>query len=153
MVKSSCNIMGNQSVDVVLKKIAQLPGFITEWRQKTDQYLASLIPRSRQQRRNDNASSLELATSFFKCRMCTEPISYPRILMHHCFLRSSAHNGQRSGIRKERKRTSPGIPREPRPLRVITADTVWPSLSGECIQVELGLLFTRRPPNQPAILS
>ena len=80
-------------------------------------------------------SLLELATTFFQCDMCAEPISYPRILMHDCFLRPSGaiagpnHNAQGSGIRKEKKRTSQDIPREPRPFRVITADTLWPRLS------------------------
>ena len=125
MVKSSTT--GDQSIDVVLKEIAQLPGFITQWRQKTDQYLANLIPRSHRQR---NTLLLELATTFFQCDMCTEPISYPRILMHDCFLHTigrSNRNAQGSGLRK--KRTSKGEIREPRPLRVIDADTVWPTLS------------------------
>lgn len=131
MVKST----GDQSVDVILKGVAQLPRFITEWRRETDQYLASLIPGSQRQQNGDDNALLELATSFFQCDMCTEPISYPRILMHDCFLRSSGpiagsnHNAQGSGIQKERKGASQGIPREPRPFRTITADTVWPSLS------------------------
>lgn len=57
------------------------------WRESADQCLLDLLPQLRSRKgkgKQISTRSLELATSFFKCYWCTEPISYPRILMHEC---------------------------------------------------------------------
>ena len=76
-----------QTVNNVLGQVSQLPLHLTQWRQDTDEYLADLIPKKG--RFSVPRSLLELAATFFRCFACTEPISYPRILMHSCFLRPS----------------------------------------------------------------
>ena len=71
----------------------QLRSLITSWKEETDCYLATLIPQpsgkgKKKDSHNSKTSALELATTFFKCYWCTEPISYPRILMHGCLLKA-----------------------------------------------------------------
>lgn len=113
---------GETPVSTVLSHVAHLPALIADWRENTDQYLAGLIPNG-----SRNTNSLALAKCFFRCDMCTEPISYPRILMHHCFLRPSGVNHKKR-IKRKGKDENVG-PREPRAFRVIDANTVFPSLS------------------------
>jgi len=122
LVKSS-----NQMVDNVLDKIAHLPNHIVEWRKETDAYLAGLIPKYRQ--RDSPCPFLELAATFFRCFRCTEPISYPRILVHSCFLLPSGAKGV-AGTKTQKKGRKPkdGL-RQPRSLKVINADVVFPSLA------------------------
>ena len=61
---------------------------ITEtWRREADTFLLGLLSKLPSSPSTDEAidrAPLELATTFFKCNWCTEPINYPRILMHGC---------------------------------------------------------------------
>ncbi|KAF9530615.1 hypothetical protein CPB83DRAFT_892575 [Crepidotus variabilis] len=54
----------------------------TSWRNDIDNYLIDLLPLPRPA--ESNVSDLNLATTFFKCHFCTEPITYPRVLVHKC---------------------------------------------------------------------
>jgi hypothetical protein len=57
------------------------------WRREADLYLLGLLsnaPPSTSTDEEIDRAPLELATTFFKCNWCTEPITYPRILMHGC---------------------------------------------------------------------
>jgi hypothetical protein len=118
----------------------QLRDVVASWRAETDRYLATLIPRPSRKGKN-TTNSLELATTFFKCHWCTEPIMYPRILMHDCFLKES---DAREEARKEEENDENENevedsdedmvddargPREPRPSKQITPDIVLPTLS------------------------
>jgi hypothetical protein len=125
MVKSSATL--DQSVNTVLGQVAMLPQHMAQWRQETDGYLAKFIPKPQRKGNVNGALSLELATTFFRCDMCTEPIRYPRILMHHCFLVPS---GAKSRMARKPARDVT-VPREPRPMAVITADTVFPLMSAK----------------------
>ncbi|KAK0211103.1 hypothetical protein DFS33DRAFT_1297368 [Desarmillaria ectypa] len=58
---------------------AELPKISREWRRSKGMYLLSLMPGNKH-----DISRLSLATTFFKCHQCTEPISYPRVLAHKC---------------------------------------------------------------------
>jgi hypothetical protein len=53
-----------------------------EWIQSSSELLLRLIPRS------FAIKHLDLATIFFRCHSCREPISYPRILKHECLTRN-----------------------------------------------------------------
>ena len=69
-----------------------IPDITASWRESADEHLLDLLPQnstSSSTRKGKGKSKsisgcLELATSFFNCHWCREPISYPRILMHHC---------------------------------------------------------------------
>ncbi|CAA7267091.1 unnamed protein product [Cyclocybe aegerita] len=66
-----------------------LPGIFSAWREECDAVLLSLIPGSqgkpnKMQTDTVDRQPLELATTFFKCFACDEPITYPRILVHSC---------------------------------------------------------------------
>lgn len=67
-----------------------IPGIIASWKESADESLLALLAQrsisksTRKGKERATNSRLELATSFFNCRWCREPISYPRILMHHC---------------------------------------------------------------------
>ncbi|KIM48752.1 hypothetical protein M413DRAFT_437932 [Hebeloma cylindrosporum] len=57
------------------------------WRREADILLLGLLSKLPVLPNAEEAidrTPLELATTFFKCNWCTEPISYPRILMHRC---------------------------------------------------------------------
>ncbi|KAF8643791.1 hypothetical protein AX16_008810 [Volvariella volvacea WC 439] len=55
----------------------RLPEFVQTWRSACDAILLGIVPTAR----------LDLATTFFSCSCCTDPISYPRILVHACLTR------------------------------------------------------------------
>ncbi|KAK0228913.1 hypothetical protein IW262DRAFT_1353783 [Armillaria fumosa] len=57
----------------------ELPKISREWRRSKGMYLLSLMPGNKH-----DISRLSLATTFFKCHECTQPISYPRVLAHKC---------------------------------------------------------------------
>ncbi|TFK76262.1 hypothetical protein BDN72DRAFT_227118 [Pluteus cervinus] len=68
-----------------------IPQMCATWRETNDQALAALLPAplpSGSSRGSRNAAAnvqhLALATTYFKCGDCREPISYPRILVHAC---------------------------------------------------------------------
>ena len=128
MVKSSTTV--DQAVNTVLEQVAVLPVRIVAWREDTDEYLTSLIRKAQRQRNNDpSLLPLGLATSFFQCKGCTELISYPRILMHNCFMLPSGVIGDSNGKTLVESKKKKNVPREPRPMKQITADTMLPSLS------------------------
>ena len=56
------------------------------WRREADTSLLGLLSKPLPSNTDEaiNRTPLELATTFFKCNWCTEPINYPRILMHRC---------------------------------------------------------------------
>ncbi|KAK0484045.1 hypothetical protein IW261DRAFT_1466407 [Armillaria novae-zelandiae] len=58
---------------------AELPKISRDWRRSKGMSLLSLMPGNKH-----DISRLSLATTFFKCHECTEPISYPRVLAHKC---------------------------------------------------------------------
>ncbi|KAF9484123.1 hypothetical protein BDN70DRAFT_197531 [Pholiota conissans] len=63
----------------------RIPKFLTAWRAEADAYPVHLLaehPTTKKAAASRN--TLNLATTFFKCDFCTDPISYPRILMHQC---------------------------------------------------------------------
>ncbi|KAF9053059.1 hypothetical protein BJ165DRAFT_1445191 [Panaeolus papilionaceus] len=57
---------------------------ITTWNNSAMQLLVDLLPAPPKRSKLTGEERLSLATTFFKCHWCTEPISYPRILMHSC---------------------------------------------------------------------
>lgn len=67
---------------------SHIPGITASWRESADKRLLDLLPYKSTSRdrkgkgKKIGTSRLELATSFFKCHLCRESISYPRILMH-----------------------------------------------------------------------
>lgn len=106
---------------------------IASWRAETDDYLASLIPQPSvkgkgKKKASNIADLLNLATTFFKCHWCTEPISYPRVLMHSCFAEDPQADDDDDDTEEEvvihRRRTA----RQPLPPKQITYDTVLPTL-------------------------
>jgi hypothetical protein len=79
--------------DRMRTKLSNLQDHISEisqtWRAEADEYLLGLLSEAeksttRAEGKEIDATPLELATTFFKCHWCTDPISYPRILMHEC---------------------------------------------------------------------
>ncbi|KAF7967252.1 hypothetical protein HWV62_35041 [Athelia sp. TMB] len=79
--------------DVILsvqdfKPIAlQLPQFCEEWRMSAELELLRLMTPANSTQglpTVHDRRQLELATTYFECRECEEPIAYPRILVHHC---------------------------------------------------------------------
>ncbi|KAF8163575.1 hypothetical protein B0H34DRAFT_695953 [Crassisporium funariophilum] len=87
-----CELLKNTAIEeeldakILENLIPNAVELIVSWRESADELLLGLLPkptgRSRKARRD--TSQLGLATTFFKCHWCTEPISYPRILMHNC---------------------------------------------------------------------
>ena len=119
----------------------QIRDLITSWREETDCYLATLIPQpSGKGKKKDliNSNSLELATTFFKCYWCTEPISHPRILVHGCFHKTvkskdeaKDEKGEEDDMEDLERDTyiDAHEPREPRPPKEITPELILPTLS------------------------
>ena len=69
-----------------------LPDITASWRESADEHLLDLLPQKAtssttkkgKAKSKSMSNCLELATTFFNCQWCREPISYPRILMHYC---------------------------------------------------------------------
>jgi len=62
-----------------------IPRMTEAWRHEADLFLLGILSTTRTPMNPDamiDRAPLELATTFFKCNWCTEPITYPRILMH-----------------------------------------------------------------------
>ncbi|PPQ71816.1 hypothetical protein CVT24_006206 [Panaeolus cyanescens] len=57
---------------------------IDSWKESAKQQLIELLPVPLKRSKLADEDKLCLATTFFKCHWCTEPISYPRVLMHSC---------------------------------------------------------------------
>lgn len=66
------------------------PYIVSEWRESVMNKLVRLLPsRDDMDAPQRTARDLDLATTFFRCvhgpaYSCTEPISYPRVLVHKC---------------------------------------------------------------------
>lgn len=114
---------------------------IAAWKAHSDDYLIGLMPADssrKGKRKKLDSSALNLATTFFKCHFCTEPISYPRVLMHHCLHNNTMNSDELKGdgdILDEEtdEDVEPVIPmksrsREPRPPRTITVQTLWETI-------------------------
>ncbi|KAF9469335.1 hypothetical protein BDZ94DRAFT_374652 [Collybia nuda] len=61
--------------------LTEFSNIAAEWRTSCVQQLFELLPRP------FDVSALKLATVFFRCHWCTEPITYPRILKHACLVK------------------------------------------------------------------
>ena len=117
------------------KAESQLRNLITSWREKTDHYLAALMPQpsgkgKKKDFRNSQTSALELATTFFKCDWCTELISYPRVLMHSCFVEDQEKAGDEEEDECGMEDPEEDVVAGPRVPQKITLNTVFPTLSG-----------------------
>ncbi|KAF9484124.1 hypothetical protein BDN70DRAFT_873013 [Pholiota conissans] len=86
-------IEGNDNLAVIKAKLStetapHIPDLLAAWRTEADDYLARILAgeTTSAATAGEDASrnSLELATTFFECEFCTDPISYPRILVHQC---------------------------------------------------------------------
>lgn len=63
--------------------IESLPRLVEEWRTEIKLKLCKLMPHEEEEVWKD-PRHLELATTIFPCKMCTELIHYPRALFHAC---------------------------------------------------------------------
>ncbi|RDB21225.1 hypothetical protein Hypma_011758 [Hypsizygus marmoreus] len=66
---------------------SQIPRLHDDWLLMKNRELVALMPRASTNNRTPEADEfyrLKLATTFFQCCDCIEPISYPRVLAHHC---------------------------------------------------------------------
>ena len=73
----------------------QIQPLVVSWQDSANEFLAGLLPSTKRSgKRKLNTSQLTLAAIFFRCHWCTEPISYPRVLVHNCLMKSrSPSNG------------------------------------------------------------
>jgi len=122
----------------------QIHDLITSWKEESDCYLATLIPQpfgkgKQKDPNNSKTNPLELATTFFKCYWCTEPVGYPRILMHGCFRKTVKSQDEARDEKGDESDTEDQEedadidacgPREPRPPNKITPELILPMLSG-----------------------
>lgn len=76
-----------------LEPVSRLPELAEKWRQSTMQQLLELVPKA------SKTSQLSLATTIFLCGECSEPILFPRILVHSCMIRSHFRTGKGKGER------------------------------------------------------
>ena len=76
-----------ESIDNLM---VQLPELSAEWNRSNVAMLLQLVPASASLSDPDPAdqvvSPLDLATTFFRCSWCTDPITYPRVLKHSCLM-------------------------------------------------------------------
>jgi hypothetical protein len=136
-------IKANLSQTLLLEKLEplkpQLLAMVASWREETDQYLVGLFPPSSSKGKEKSSTHvLELATTFFRCYKCKEPISYPRVLMHKCLMHADESDVEEQSVEDNtneeveqgskvvQKKVDRRAPREP---REITVDKVWPLLS------------------------
>ncbi|KAF8810052.1 hypothetical protein BYT27DRAFT_7186905 [Phlegmacium glaucopus] len=60
------------------------PDIVLRWRKQTEEKLLNMINQG-YDIQNADESILQLATTVFSCRHCAnEPLTYPRVLIHHC---------------------------------------------------------------------
>ncbi|KAF5358484.1 hypothetical protein D9756_001346 [Leucocoprinus leucothites] len=87
-----------------LELFGEFDRFLENWNGLRDQFLISLTPFSSQASESDakgkgkakaSPTVLDLATTFFQCPGCTEPISYPRVLAHECLHTFSVQSNRR----------------------------------------------------------
>jgi hypothetical protein len=74
------------SSDSFVELQEQISRLCDEWVASKNLELISLMPRVTTDLvlGPDDSWRLELATTFFQCSECIEPISYPRVLVHRC---------------------------------------------------------------------
>ncbi|KAF9532170.1 hypothetical protein CPB83DRAFT_847356 [Crepidotus variabilis] len=136
LIRQSENGKISQSVFEPFK--TECSNLIAAWKAESDKYLVDILPPSsvKGKRKKLDARALDLATTFFKCHFCTEPISYPRVLVHQCLNvhfdatsdEEEAEHSEQSDEDEdlEQVTTKKGGPyREPRPARIITMETLW----------------------------
>ena len=115
---------------------------LASWREDIDRYLVSLVPHlsSIKGKEKSPTQILELATTFFTCSKCSEPISYPRVLKHDCLMfgdeRDVGEHTEDNASEEAAEDSTVGqgnmnckAPRVPRPPREITPQTVLRSWS------------------------
>jgi hypothetical protein len=68
---------------------------VASWQDSANEFLAGLLPSIKRSGKHKlGTSQLTLAAIFFRCHWCTEPISYPRVLVHNCLTKTrSRSNG------------------------------------------------------------
>lgn len=73
----------------------QIQPLVVSWQDSANEFLAGLLPSTKRSgKRKLDTSQLKLAAIFFRCHWCTEPISYPRVLVHNCLMKTrSRSNG------------------------------------------------------------
>jgi len=59
------------------------PDIVFRWRKQTEEKLLHMITRG-YGLQNAAESALQLATTVFTCKFCSEPLTYPRVLIHNC---------------------------------------------------------------------
>ncbi|KAG6824822.1 hypothetical protein H0H87_010942, partial [Tephrocybe sp. NHM501043] len=59
----------------------EMPLAHRRWEEASTSFLKTLLPAIYQ----GPSPNLNLATVFFRCKWCREPLSYPRVLVHKCF--------------------------------------------------------------------
>ncbi|KII94170.1 hypothetical protein PLICRDRAFT_36405 [Plicaturopsis crispa FD-325 SS-3] len=76
----------NVDADSFSGAMANFPRLVDDWRESVSCTLVKLLPECQPSTNPPslNLSSLELATTWFHCHICTLPITFPRILVHHC---------------------------------------------------------------------
>ena len=78
---------------------ALFPDIVRRWRNITEEKLLNMIAPSQ----TITESSLQLATTIFSCRLCSnEPLTYPQVLIHHCatVTYGSVYDEEQSVIRR-----------------------------------------------------
>jgi hypothetical protein len=72
----------------------QLPALTTRWLQACKEQLIRLTPSNTtlEAITDDDSARLDLATTFFRCKWCTDPVSYPRVLEHRCIVGARNNN-------------------------------------------------------------
>jgi hypothetical protein len=86
-------------MDIILEEFkSNVIGFQTEltdlcdkWVKSSSELLVRLLPKS-----FATNPDLHLATIFFRCRWCREPISYPRVLKHECLTMNHSRTSDES---------------------------------------------------------
>jgi hypothetical protein len=74
----------NIDKDTFKEALLMLPRFSEQWRFSKGRELLALIDGWERKSGHQDGRRLDMATTYFECWRCTEPISYPRILVHAC---------------------------------------------------------------------
>lgn len=70
-----------------------LPSLSEEWRNSSIKLLEKLIPNFWKTELAGGGGVLGLATTFFRCKWCTDSITYPRVLVHKCLQDNHSDGG------------------------------------------------------------
>jgi len=68
--------------DSFAQAMTELPRLAQEWKKSKDEELLEIISKDSTFFSDPTNTDLTLATTFFKCPVCQEPLSYPRVLAH-----------------------------------------------------------------------